>query len=271
MGSETGQLLIYFTIAILLLGFFLIVFVIIYRLRMNNYLKEKEQTRLLYEQTLLQTQLEIQEQTLKNISQEIHDNVGQVLTLAKLNLATTAVEDEGAMGKIKTSQQLIGKAIQDLRDLSRSLNTDYVEEMGLLRSIEHELELLKKTESIQTSFSITGTTMKLDKQKELILFRIVQEAIHNVIRHAEAIRIDASVSFTDHAMEICIEDNGKGFDLKPLHDPGNRSFGLGIRNMHERATLIGSKFSIDSKPGKGTKLYLQIPLNEKMDEARSKN
>ena len=87
MDSEIGQLLIYFTIAILLLGVFLIVFVIIYRLRMNNYLKEKEQTRLLYEQTLLQTQLEIQEQTLKNISQEIHDNVGQVLTLAKLNLA----------------------------------------------------------------------------------------------------------------------------------------------------------------------------------------
>ena len=59
--------------------------------------------------------------------------------------------------------------------------------------------------------------------------------------------------------------------MKPLHDPGNKSFGLGIRNMHERATLIDSKFSIDSEFGKGTKLYLQIPLNEKMDEARSKN
>ena len=164
MDSEIAQLLIYFTIAILLLGIFLIVFVIIYRLRMNNYLKEKEQTKLLYEQTLLQTQLEIQEQTLKNISQEIHDNVGQVLTLAKLNLATTAVDDSGAMEKIKTSQQLIGKAIQDLRDLSRSLNTDYVEEMGLLRSIEYELELLKKTGSIQTSFNITGNTEKLNKQ-----------------------------------------------------------------------------------------------------------
>lgn len=269
MGSETEQLLIYFTIAILLLGFFLIVFVIIYRLRMNNYLKEKEQTRLLYEQTLLQTQLEIQEQTLKNISQEIHDNVGQVLTLAKLNLATTAVEDDAAMGKIKTSQQLIGKAIQDLRDLSRSLNTDYVEEMGLLRSIEHELELLKKTESVQTSFGITGSTVKLDKQTELISFRIVQEAIHNVIRHAEARKINAAVSFRDHTMEICIEDDGKGFDLKPLHDPGNKSFGLGIRNMHERATLIGARFLIDSEPGKGTKLYLQLPLKQMTDEAEN--
>ncbi|MEJ8841093.1 ATP-binding protein [Lacibacter sp. H375] len=271
MDSEIAQLLFYFTIAILLLGIFLIVFVIIYRLRMNNYLKEKEQTRLLYEQTLLQTQLEIQEQTLKNISQEIHDNVGQVLTLAKLNLATTAVDDSGAREKIKTSQQLIGKAIQDLRDLSRSLNTDYVEQMGLLRSIEYELELLKKTGSIQTSFLITGTVEKLDKHKELILFRIVQEAIHNVIRHAEAGKINTTVVFSNHAMEICIEDNGKGFDIKPITNSGGKSFGLGIRNMHERATLIGTRFSINSEPGSGTKLYLQVPLNETMDEAGRKN
>ncbi len=267
MDSEIEQLLIYFTIAILLLGIFLIVFVIIYRLRMNNYLKEKEQTKLLYEQTILQTQLEIQEQTLKNISQEIHDNVGQVLTLAKLNLATTAVDDSGAMEKIKTSQQLIGKAIQDLRDLSRSLNTDYVEQMGLLRSIEYELELLKKTGSLQTSFTITGSAVKLDKQKELILFRIVQEAIHNVIRHAEAEKINAAIIFSNEKMEICIEDNGKGFDLKPLTEPANKTFGLGIRNMHERATLIGARFSMDSEPGRGTKLYLQLPLNEVIDEA----
>lgn len=271
MDSEIAQLLIYFTIAILLLGIFLIVFVIIYRLRMNNYLKEKEQTKLLYEQTLLQTQLEIQEQTLKNISQEIHDNVGQVLTLAKLNLATTAVDDSGAMEKIKTSQQLIGKAIQDLRDLSRSLNTDYVEEMGLLRSIEYELELLKKTGSIQTNFNISGDTEKLDKHKELILFRIVQEAIHNVIRHADAGKINATIVFNNHAMEICIEDNGKGFDLKTLVTSENKSLGLGIRNMHERATLIGARFSISSEPGAGTKLYLQVPLNETINEAGRKN
>ena len=143
--------------------------------------------------------------------------------------------------------------------------------MGLIRSIEHELELLKKTESIQTSFSITGTAVKLDKQKELILFRIVQEAIHNVIRHAGANKIDASIVFNNDGMEICIADDGKGFDLKPLYDSENKSFGLGIRNMHERAKLIGSRFSINSEAGKGTQLYIQLSLKEKIDEARAKN
>lgn len=271
MGTEIEQLLKYFTIAILLLGCFMIVFVIIYRLRMNNHLKEKEQTKLRYEQTLLQTQLEIQEQTLKNISQEIHDNVGQVLTLAKLNLATTTVNDTGAMEKIKTSQQLIGKAIQDLRDLSRSLNTDYVERMGLLRSIEYELELLKKTGSVETEMSITGISVKFNQQTELILFRIIQEAIHNVMRHADAQKIAASVVFTDHEMNITIEDNGKGFDLSPLNDPGNKTFGLGLRNMQARATMIGAKFLMNSEPDRGTSLHLQLPLNESYNETGTEN
>ena len=160
-------------------------------------LTEKEEMKNTFQKTLLQTQLEIQEQTLKNISQEIHDNVGQVLTLAKLNLATTTVADEAASEKIKTSQQLIGKAIQDLRDLSRSLNTDYVEEMGLVRSVEYELELLQKTGTIATELNIEGKIIKFNKHTELILFRIVQETIHNIMKHAEAKKISASIDFND--------------------------------------------------------------------------
>jgi two-component system NarL family sensor kinase len=263
---------IYYT-AIVSAFFFLFLMLIVviafylYNQRKRMHHKEREK----FQQTLLQTQLEIQEQTLKNISQEIHDNVGQVLTLAKLNLATTVIEETATAEKIKTSQQLIGKAIQDLRDLSRSLNTDYVEEMGLMRSVEYELELLKKTGSVETCFNINGAIVKFDKQKELILFRIVQEAIHNVIRHADAENINVTVVFSSDAMNICIEDNGKGFNLKPLTDPGNTTFGLGIRNMHARATLIGARFSMDSEPEKGTKLYLQLPINETMDETTTKN
>ncbi|MBY0476348.1 MAG: hypothetical protein K2Q24_01790 [Chitinophagaceae bacterium] len=211
---------------------------------------------------MLQSQLEIQEQTLKNISQEIHDNVGQVLTLAKLNLATITLSEDAASEKIKTSQQLIGKAIQDLRDLSRSLNTDYVEEMGFVRSVEYELELLQKTGTIEAELTIEGKIIKFDKHKELILFRIVQESIHNIIKHAEAKRISASFDFSNEAIVVQIKDNGKGFDLAPLNDAGNQTFGLGLRNMNNRATLIGAKFSVDSIIGTGTTVYLQLPVNE---------
>ena len=208
---------------------FLIVVIIFIFLLINLYQKkqiknqdEKNKMKIAFQQTLLQSQLEIQEQTLKTISQEIHDNVGQVLTLAKLNLATTTAASEEGNGKINTSRQLIGKAIQDLRDLSKSLNTEYVEEMGLIRSIEYELEMLKKTGTIETQFIITGNTIRLEKQKELILFRIVQESIHNIMKHTEAKILSASIQFQENSLIIRIKDNGKGFSGSPNHD-GSKS------------------------------------------------
>ncbi|RXK59807.1 sensor histidine kinase [Lacibacter luteus] len=265
--KELLILIISVTIILLLLGLFILILFVFYqkRLLINKAKLEKLQSE------TLKSQLEIQEHTLKNISQEIHDNVGQVLTLAKLNLATTVIDEVTSAEKIKTSQHLIGKAIQDLRDLSRSLNTDYVEEMGLLRAIEYELSLLKKTGAIETGFSINGTPVRLEKQKELILFRIVQEAIHNVIRHADASVLNTAIVFGNGQIEIAINDNGKGFNLAPLNNPDNSGFGLGIRNMHARATLIGAKFFMDSKPGTGTKLNLQLPINNITDETTPEN
>src|SRR5690606_6033411 len=122
------------------------------------------------------TQLEIQEQTLKNISQEIHDNIGQALTLAKLNLNAVMAEDTQLQEKILNSKELVSKAITDLRDLSHSLDTDYVLEMGLQRSIEYELELIRKTGIVRTDLHVEGNLQRLERQKELILFRIVQES-----------------------------------------------------------------------------------------------
>ena len=264
---EYYQLILWGSLILFLLSFFIITFILLYQKKHKAFIDQKYQ----FQQTLLQAQLEIQEQTLKNISQEIHDNVGQVLTLAKLNLATTSVAEEAASEKIKTSQQLIGKAIQDLRDLSRSLNTDYVEEMGLVRSIEYELELLQKTGSIETELNMEGKIVKFDKQKELILFRIVQEAIHNIMKHADAKKITAAIHFTNDAMQIVIKDNGKGFDLSPLNDAGNQSFGLGLRNMNSRATLIGALFSVNSAIGNGTEVSLQLPINETANEGTAKN
>lgn len=216
-----------------------------------------------YDQALLQSQLEIQEQTLKTISQEIHDNVGQVLTLAKLNLSTTIVDDAQLSLKITNTQQLIAKAIQDLRDLSRSLNTDYVEEMGLVRSIEYELDMLGKTGAIEPSFRLEGQVLRLDKKEELILFRIVQEAIHNTVKHADARIIKANVHFGRDSLNIRISDDGKGFNETIQNENDPKSIGLGLRNMRNRANLIGAKCTINSQFNKGTDVVIVFPLNDK--------
>jgi two-component system, NarL family, sensor kinase len=263
-NSQTSDLvlaIVAISILILLLLSFIISFLFIYKERKKQHIFEKTQLQSQFSQTLLQSQLEIQEQTLKTISQEIHDNVGQVLTLAKLNLATSTSLTGEEAEKINTSKQLIGKAIQDLRDLSRSLNTDYVEEMGFIRSIEYELELLQKTGTVIPAFSINGKPVKLEKQTELILFRMVQEAIHNIMKHAEAKQINCSIVFTAEELSIRIEDDGKGFDPSPLHDEQYKGFGLGLRTMSNRATLIGARFVVESSPGNGTAVSFYIPVN----------
>src|ERR1700744_5628828 len=183
-------------IGFLLAGFFILVLVAYINQRKKKHIEEKKTMQLNFQQELLRTQLEIQEQTLKNISQEIHDNIGQVLSLAKLHLATADLNKADVLQqKIEDSRKLVAKAIQDLRDLSKSMNTEYLADVGLARSIEYELELIKKTGSFETRFIQEGSGYSLGNQKELILFRILQEVISNIIKHARANLITVEVTY----------------------------------------------------------------------------
>jgi len=234
--------------------------------RKTKNILEKQQMQTQFSQTLLQTQLEIQEQTLKNISQEIHDNIGQALSLAKLNLNTMlATNDEALQQKILNSKELVSKAIIDLRDLSRSLDTDYIQEMGLQRAIEYELEMIKKTGTVEISMIIEGSLFRLEKQKELILFRIVQETLNNILKHASAKSINVNIDYNAAGFTLIIKDDGKGVNLQPLSEGENNNFGLGIRNMHNRAKLIGANFKMNSIIGEGTEVKIILP-NEKNNE-----
>jgi two-component system, NarL family, sensor kinase len=247
------------TCMFLLLGIFVMVFFFLYKNRQHKYLKETQLLQSQFSQTLLQSQLEIQEQTLKNISQEIHDNIGQVLSLAKLNLGTVSLEKpEQLQQKIDDSRQLVAKAIQDLRDLSRSLDADHISSIGFARALEDELVMIEKS-GYKILLQITGEKYRLDLQKELILFRIVQEVLHNIIKHAKASLIEVQLNYEPALFELIISDDGTGFDLTPLNENENSSFGLGIRNMNNRAKLIGGEYIIKSEIEKGTVVTIRLP------------
>jgi len=236
-----------------------------YRKKREEHILEKDRLSFTFQQTLLSAQLEIQEQTLKNISQEIHDNIGQILSLAKLNLARADIKQgEIAQQRIDDSKNLVAKAIQDLRDLSKSLNTDYVADMGLARSIEYQLEIIKKTGSFGTGLEIEGDVYRLEQQKELILFRIVQEVMNNIIKHAKATRIEVKMEYQRSYFALKIMDNGQGFVLNSFQDSNETNQGLGIRNMRNRALLIGAQFSIESTLTQGTFVNIQLPISNQV-------
>jgi len=249
-------------VVLLLAGFFILVLVVNYNHRKRKHILEKQTMNSTFQQTLLQTQLEIQEQTLKNISQEIHDNIGQVLSLVKLNINTMDYnEPKTLQNKIDDSKLLITKAIQDLRDLSKSLNTDYVTELGLVRSVEYELEMIQKTGSYSVIFDVEGKPYRLDAQQELIIFRIVQEVLHNIIRHAQAISIKVLFNFEPERFALQITDNGIGFDASQLDSKNYDGFGLGLRNMYNRADIIHADFKLTSTLEKGTTVFVTLELN----------
>jgi two-component system, NarL family, sensor kinase len=265
MQTQNAEVITYVIIICVIVFSFLAVTLILFTtLFQKRKLKQQTEVIMLKEnfaRELLQTQLEIQEQTLKTISQEIHDNIGQVLSLTKLNLNTIDINNKDELQeKIKDSKDLVSKAIHDLRDLSKSLNTDTIAAMGLQRAIEYELEMIRKT-GFETALEITGETIRMEPQKELILFRIVQETLNNIIKHAEAKKITVTMNYTPDTMEMKIKDNGRGVDLSPLNAGTDGGFGLGIRNMHNRAKLIGADFNMSSSIGNGTTVSLIVPLN----------
>jgi two-component system NarL family sensor kinase len=150
--------------------------------------------------------------------------------------------------------------IQDLRDLSKSLNTDYVKDMGLLQAVEYELEMIRKSGAYQTTVNVNGHAFKAEAQKELIIFRIVQEIINNIIKHAKATEILFQADYHPTDIHLTITDNGAGFDLTPLNRTENGKFGLGLRNMNKRAQLIGATFTITSTIGVGTSVSIILPM-----------
>lgn len=239
----------------------IIVMVLVYQKKQLQYIGEKKQLKDTFEKEILESKLEIQEQTLKNISQEIHDNIGQVLSLVKLNINTmNHKEPELLQDKIADSRKLITKVIQDLRDLSRSLNTDYIMESGLSKAVEYELSMIKKSGEFQVTFDTEGNQYRLENQQELILFRIVQEALHNIIKHSKATKIGVSILFEPGLFTLKISDNGIGFDASQLENDNYNNFGLGIRNMYSRAKIINTSFKLTSTIDEGTVITITLPM-----------
>jgi len=224
----------------------------IYLKRKNNLILEQQHMTVQFEQTLLQSKLEIQEQTFADISREIHDNIGQVLSLARINLNTITASAEES--KINLVDELMEKAITDLRNLSHSLDADLMRKKGWLEPTQKLLQDLEKSGKYVTRLFISENPPALGNDKPIILFRMIQEIVNNIIKHAGANLIELSVSKDKERLQISIKDNGKGFSKE------KKSAGAGLRNLENRARMIGADLEIGSEPGKGTTITISVKL-----------
>lgn len=244
-------------ISVVAASFFILLLVIsvfllfrIYLKRKNKLLLEKERMNIEFEQTLLKSQLEIQEHTFNEISREIHDNIGQVLSLVRINLNTLKAPEDGE--KLELMDDLMGKAISDLRNLSHSLDADHIRNNGWTSAVQKLLNDLQKSGKYKVSVSIEEELPAIGSDKPIILFRMIQEVVNNIIRHAEANSIWLNVKKETDKLEIAIKDNGKGFDA------GKNSTGVGLQNLKNRSKMINAGLLITSDPGYGTTVTISI-------------
>ncbi len=259
LGSEIIPILIIMTTFILIMVIFIIIFLFFLQKKQHGYDSKLKAAKIGFEQELYKTQLEIQEQTFQQIAREIHDNVGQFLSLAKLGLATLDIDSrEEAESGIAEITEILGKALEDLRDMSKSMNPDIIRNSGLKRAIEIQAGFLKRGGRYQVDFDLSGEYRPMPEQKEIILFRILQEAINNIIRHAKATNIAIRLNTGADKVQLHIADNGQGFDLKQTSG-GQAKIG-GLINMQQRARMINASFEIESFPEKGTTITVSTPF-----------
>ena len=215
-----------------------------------------------YQQELLRSQLEIQEQTMQTVGREIHDNVGQMLSLVKLNLNTLPPNDDPkTVEKLGHTREYLNRAIADLRGLSKSLNTENRLDAGLAAAIRQELDAIRKTGIMDVTFTQTGEEQRLDSRQELLLFRITQESLNNALKHAHANNIAVSLDYSPDRLSLTVVDDGVGFDSERVITPVGEERGSGLTNIQNRARLIGAEVSIRSTAGQGTTTVLSLPIS----------
>ncbi len=235
-------------LALLLVGF-VVTMLVVYRRK-----------QFLHEQELLQARLEIQENIFRSLSEEIHDNIGQVLSVLKLTLSVTPVkEGQDAFKYIQESRQMVNNVISSISDLSKSLHPDRIIKIGIVEAVRFELLKLEKTNLFSTTFVQDGCNFQIPPENEIFLFRIIQEILNNIIKHSKARNINVTFSHKERSIVFTFVDNGVGFDVKEAMQKSSSGRGIGLTSMMNRAKLIGGYLTINSEPQKGTSIVMEIP------------
>ena len=249
--------LLIITFLIILMAGFILTILFLHRKKQIAYLEKIKEVEASYERNLLKAQLEMQEQTFQNISREIHDNISLSLTLAKLHLHTLDWNDkEKSVEKVNISTELLTQSIAELSDISKGLNADVIIQHGLLKAIENELQRIRRTGLFIIDYELTGTPLYMDNQKELIIFRIIQEAFNNIIKHAGAGNARLALHYNAVKLIVTISDDGKGFDT----ELAGISSQAGLKNIETRIKILNGDININSRPGNGTVLLFNIPF-----------
>jgi PAS domain S-box-containing protein len=206
--------------------------------------------------------LTAQEDERKHLSRELHDDLGQSLNAVKIGLDTLAddLADRSGdfMARMTYLSQILQNSIQAVSHLSAGLRPSSLEKLGLVGTIRNDCEKLSAFHGLKIEFKSAGMKgIKLDNEAEINLYRVFQEALHNVVKHAAATEVDISLIASHPIIRMRIKDNGRGFDVEGYSVKSDEH--LGLVGMAERVDLLNGRFEIVSRPGEGTRIVVEAP------------
>jgi signal transduction histidine kinase len=245
--------LIIFSIAILfIIMAFGILIVLVFQKKKNQMIQKQLKLKFEFENQIANAKNEIQENTLKNVAWELHDNIGQLLSVAnmQINMLSNHVDSIEFSEQLNETKTTIQNATKEVRSISKTLNSEVIQSLGFIRSIEVELERISRLKYAETKIEIDGEEQDISDSAQIIIFRIFQEFLSNTLKHALATQIHVTISFQKNRLLLKVRDNGKGFDTTMKTESS------GLLNMKSRAGLIQADFQLFSEPNKGTELTL---------------
>ncbi|WP_319591177.1 sensor histidine kinase [uncultured Draconibacterium sp.] len=261
-GAGNSEILLVYligTIAMLLLAGGIFFFFIAYQKRLLQ--KQLELNRVVQNQQeeIIKNTIQSQENERKRIARDLHDEVGAMLSVVKLNVARIEkkTEEKKAKGLAAETKSYLDDVILQVRRISRSLLPPSLEKLGLYFALEELASWVNKADQLTIACWKSGEQFRFDSNQELAVFRIVQELVNNAIKHAEASQISIDVRFENQHVALVVGDDGKGF--LPVEKVQT---GLGLRNLESRSEMAKAKFKIKSAPGKGTRAIIVLQTDE---------
>jgi two-component system sensor histidine kinase UhpB len=205
-------------------------------------------------------QLAAQQEERRRISRELHDEIGQSLTALSLHLARISGAPEAERDEeLVVAEETAFRLIEDVRTLAQSLRPDVLDNLGLTSALANLLERLSAQTGLQVRWQLAKDLPPLGDNTELVLYRVAQEALNNVVRHANARQVELTLAREDGLVCLSVTDDGDGIPPTQL-DAGPAGLGSGIRFMRERALLVGARVTVRAGAGGGTEVSLKVPL-----------
>ena len=206
----------------------------------------------------------VQEEERKRIARELHDDTTQALYALSRHVDNFARDDKnlasGAATFLEELRQQLNDTLDGMRRFIQELRPPMLDDLGLLAALRWQVSDLEKQSGIETELTVVGDERRFSADVELAIFRVVQEALRNVGKHAQAIRVEARIEFGEGKTKLSVSDNGKGFVLGGNLADLPRAGKLGLAGMEERVRLLDGNMKIESQPGKGTRVTIEVPI-----------